>query len=42
MNDYRNEKLKRLLSECLHERPVSYPIHQLFEQFPTTTELMDV
>jgi DNA repair protein RadC len=26
----------------LRERPDSYPIQQLFDQFPTTVELMDV
>lgn len=42
MNDYRIEELKRLVSECLRERPNSYTIQQLFEQFKTTAELMDV
>ncbi|OPH60300.1 hypothetical protein BC351_17535 [Paenibacillus ferrarius] len=42
MNDYRNEELKRLISESLRERPNSYLIQQLMEQFPTTTELMNV
>jgi hypothetical protein len=42
MNNYRNEELKRLISEFLRDRPDSYPIQQLFEQFPTTTELIDV
>ncbi|OUS76587.1 hypothetical protein B1748_10835 [Paenibacillus sp. MY03] len=42
MNNYRNEELKRLISESLRERPDSYLIQQLFEQFPTTTELMNV
>lgn len=42
MNDYRNEELKRLISESLKERPDSYLMQQLFEQFPTKTELMDV
>jgi DNA repair protein RadC len=42
MNDYRNEELKRLISESLRERPDSYLIQQLFEQFPTTTELMNI
>ncbi|WP_240421400.1 JAB domain-containing protein [Paenibacillus periandrae] len=42
MNDYYNEELKRLISESLRERPDSYLIQQLFDQFPTTTELMDV
>ncbi|WP_342555222.1 hypothetical protein [Paenibacillus sp. FSL R7-0652] len=40
MNTNRNEELKRLISECLPERPDSYPIQQLFDQFPTTVELM--
>ena len=42
MNDYRNEELKKLISESLRERPDSYLIQQLFEQLPTTTELMNV
>ncbi|GKU79431.1 DNA repair protein RadC [Paenibacillus sp. L3-i20] len=42
MNNYQNDKLKRLVSESLRERPDSYPIQQLFEQFPTTAELLDV
>ncbi|MGN7471069.1 RadC family protein [Brevibacillus sp. SAFN-007a] len=42
MNEYRKEELKRLLSESLRERPDSYVIRELFEQFPTITELMDV
>jgi DNA repair protein RadC len=42
MNEYHNDKLKRLISESLRERPDSYPIQQLFEQFPTTAELVDV
>jgi DNA repair protein RadC len=41
MNNYRKDDLKRLLSESLRERPDSYTIQQLFEQFPTTTELVD-
>lgn len=42
MNEYHNEELKRLISESLRERPDSYIIQQLFERFPTKTELMDV
>lgn len=42
MNDYRKEELKRLLSESLRERQDSYVIQELFQQFPTITELMDV
>ncbi|MEC0373566.1 RadC family protein [Paenibacillus chibensis] len=42
MEKYRNEELKRLVSESLRERPNSYIIQQLFDQFPTTAELMDV
>ncbi|RJE88705.1 hypothetical protein D3P07_12005 [Paenibacillus sp. 1011MAR3C5] len=42
MYNYCYEELKKLISECLRERPDSYPIQQLFDQFPTTTELMDV
>lgn len=38
----RNEEFKKLISECLRERPDSYPIQQLLNQFPTTAELMDV
>lgn len=42
INDYHNEELKRLISESLRERSDSYLIQQLFERFPTKTELMDV
>ncbi|MGM0711917.1 DNA repair protein RadC [Brevibacillus parabrevis] len=42
MHDYHNQELKKLISECLRERPDSYVIHELFQQFPTRTELMDV
>ncbi|MBJ6361832.1 DNA repair protein RadC [Paenibacillus sp. GCM10012307] len=42
MNDYRKEELKKLISKCLRERPGSYQVQQLFEQFPTTAELIDV
>lgn len=42
MNDYRKRELKRLLSESLRERQDSYVIQELFEEFPTITELMDV
>lgn len=38
----RNEELKQLISESLRERPNSYLIQQLFDQFPTTAELMEV
>lgn len=41
MNQYRNEELKKLISESLRERQDSYVIQELFQQFPTTTELMD-
>jgi DNA repair protein RadC len=41
MNQYPTEELNRLISESLRERPDSYTIQQLFEQFPTTTELID-
>lgn len=42
MNEYRKEELKKLISESLRERQDSYVIQELFEQFPTITELMDV
>lgn len=42
MNTHYNEELKKLISESLREKPDSYTIQQLFEEFPTTTELMDV
>ncbi|MDR5000433.1 RadC family protein [Brevibacillus parabrevis] len=42
MNEYRREELKRLFSESLREREDRYVIQDLFEQFPTITELMDV
>ncbi|WP_319800749.1 hypothetical protein [Brevibacillus borstelensis] len=42
MNEYHKEELKRLLSDSLRERPDSYVIKELFRQFPTPTELMDV
>lgn len=41
MNQYRNEELKKLISESLREQPNSYHVLQLFEQFPTTSELLD-
>lgn len=41
MNHYRNEDLKKLISESLRERQDSYIIQELFQQFPTTIELMD-
>ncbi|MEK3879193.1 RadC family protein [Paenibacillus sp. FSL M7-0420] len=42
MNHNYSEELKKLISESLRERPDSYPIQQIFAEFPTTTELMDV
>ncbi|WP_340010970.1 DNA repair protein RadC [Paenibacillus sp. FSL H7-0690] len=42
MNHHNNEELKKLISESLRERPDSYAIQRLFQEFPTTTELMDV
>lgn len=42
MNQYHKEELKRLISESLRENRDSYIIHELFQQFPTTTELLDV
>lgn len=42
MNLKHNENLKSLLSQSLREQPDSYMIQRLFEQFPTTTELLDV
>jgi DNA repair protein RadC len=41
MNQYRNEELKKLISESLREQLNSYHVLQLFEQFPTTSELLD-
>jgi len=41
MNSNQNENLKSLLSQLLRERQGSYTIQQLFEQFPTTSELLD-
>lgn len=38
----RNNELKLLISECLHERHDSHLIEQLLTQFPTTAELMDI
>ena len=42
MNQYPKEELKRLISESLREKQDSYVIQELFQQFPTTTELLDV
>ncbi|MFM9329410.1 RadC family protein [Paenibacillus mesotrionivorans] len=42
MNVPHSEDLKSLLSQSLKEQQNSYTIQQLFEQFPTTTELLDV
>ncbi|KOR90567.1 RadC family protein [Paenibacillus solani] len=42
MNLQHNENLKSLMSQSLREQQDSYTIQQLFEQFPTTTELLDV
>lgn len=42
MGAYHNEELKKLISESLRERVDSYTIQQLFDQFPTTIELMNV
>lgn len=41
MNNYRNEDLKKLISESLRERQDSYIMQELFQQFPTTIELME-
>jgi DNA repair protein RadC len=41
MNTQYNENLKSLLSQSLRERQDSYTIQLLFEQFPTTSELLD-
>ncbi|MBW7476702.1 hypothetical protein K0T92_18450 [Paenibacillus oenotherae] len=38
---YRTEEIKRLLSESLREEQDSYAIQELFEHFPTTTELLE-
>lgn len=42
MNTYHNEELKRLISESLREKQGSYVLDKLFQQFPTTAELMNV
>lgn len=42
MNTQQNENLKSLLSQSLRERQDSYTIQRIFEQFPTTSELLDV
>lgn len=41
MDYYRAEEFKRLLSESLREKQDSYAIQELFEHFPTTTELLE-
>ncbi|WP_338551893.1 hypothetical protein [Paenibacillus sp. KS-LC4] len=41
MNSQQNESLKSLLSQSLRERQDSYTIQRIFEQFPTTSELLD-
>jgi DNA repair protein RadC len=42
MNQYRNEKLIKLISESLREQHNNCHVQQLFEQFPTTSELKNV
>lgn len=42
MNEFHKEELTRLLSESLRERQDSYVIQELFQQFQTPSELMDV
>jgi DNA repair protein RadC len=42
MHEYNNQEFKKLISECLREQPDSYVIQELFQQFPTPTEFMDV
>ncbi|EAO7496475.1 hypothetical protein AKL48_25435, partial [Salmonella enterica] len=42
MNVHHKEELKKLVSESLKESQDSYFIQELFHQFPTPTELMDV
>lgn len=42
MNHQHNANLKSLLSQSLREQQDSYMMQQLFEQFPTRTELLDV
>ncbi|MHA7963712.1 RadC family protein [Paenibacillus sp. CAU 1782] len=42
MNTHFTENLKTLLSQSLREQQGSYTIQQIFEHFPTTTELLEV
>mgnify|MGYP001283810810 CR=1 FL=1 len=41
MNTYPPEEIKRLISESLRKKHDSYVIQELFQQFPTTTELLE-
>lgn len=41
MNHYQKQELKQLFSEFLWKKQDSYIIHELFQQFPTSTALMD-
>ncbi|GGA49244.1 RadC family protein [Paenibacillus physcomitrellae] len=41
MTDYRKNEIKQLLSVSLCEKQDSYLIQELFQNFPTTSELLD-
>jgi len=41
MNTYTPVEIKRLISESLREKNDSYVIQELFQHFPTTTELLE-
>lgn len=42
MQQVKENDLRQLVSESLRESNDSYTIQELFERFPTATELMDV
>ncbi|GMK40549.1 UPF0758 protein [Paenibacillus sp. CCS19] len=41
MNTFPSAEIKHLISESLREKQDSYIIQELFQQFPTTTELLE-
>ncbi|WP_353615568.1 hypothetical protein [Bacillus sp. FJAT-27264] len=42
MGQVKENDLRQLVSESLRESTDSYTIQELFQRFPTATELMDV
>ncbi|MNB82490.1 hypothetical protein D3C81_703930 [compost metagenome] len=41
MSTFPSTEIKRLISESLREKNDSYVIQELFQHFPTTTELLE-